>query len=209
MFFKIPYAGFVNADADGGFVHFGGVDNAQDVFSLLNVPRVQSDLGRTGFDGFDGAIRAEVHVGNERYIHLLNDLSERHRVGASRHGESDQLTAGFNKLMDLAHAPTDIHRGYFRHGLDSNRSGRTDLHRANLNDFCFSSFDHVDIVVCLTRSGKGKGREVFKESIVVRGEWILVNSAEVNMSPGDARLINNPDEGFLAFASSALHEHFL
>jgi hypothetical protein len=107
-----------------------------------------------------------VNVSDKRDIHFLNDFSKSSGVCPPGHGDSDQSAAGLNKLIDLPYAAGNISGRDFRHRLDNNRGGRADFYPAartcgnasagDLDDLCFSSFNHTKIVACFVDSGKSK-----------------------------------------------------
>ena len=59
MFLIIRYTCLVYTYADSNPVHFSGVDDSQNVFSIFNISRIQSDFCGAGLDSFDGPVRAE------------------------------------------------------------------------------------------------------------------------------------------------------
>ena len=56
---------FVDADADGDLAGFAGLDDVLDLLAVVDVAGVEADLVDAGFDGFEGALKMEMHVGDD------------------------------------------------------------------------------------------------------------------------------------------------
>ena len=62
---SFAYASFVDADADGGAVGVAGVNDAFDLFSVVDVSGVEAYFVGAGLDGFEGALVVEVDIGDD------------------------------------------------------------------------------------------------------------------------------------------------
>jgi len=125
---EIPDTRFVDADAGGHMVRLGRIDDAVDVLPLFDIARIQTDLCGPGFNGHDGTVRAEMHVGNEGNIDVLDDLGEGFRVGPAGHRQTDQPTTGAGQLADLFNAGGYVRRWDLGHRLNDNRSRGSEFH---------------------------------------------------------------------------------
>jgi hypothetical protein len=141
--FQVADAGFVYADADGDLVGLCGVDDAENVFAVLYVSRVESNLCGAGFYGFDGPLGAEVNVGDKRNSDPFNKLAKGKSIGTRGNGNADEAATGLGELIYLPYTSGDVGGRYFGHGLYHDRVARAYSHIAYFDGDGFSSLGHT------------------------------------------------------------------
>jgi hypothetical protein len=138
LVFAFDDGAFIDADADGDFFGFAGLDDVDDLGAVVDVAGVKADLVNAGFDGFEGALEMEMDVGDDGDGDAGEDFLESLSVLFLGDGDADNVSAGGGEFMDFGDAFIDVPRVAGRHGLDGDGSVAPDAYKA----VCFVANDH-------------------------------------------------------------------
>ena len=122
---------FVDADANRDAAFLAGVDHLVDLVAVADVAGVEANLVHARFDGLEGTLEVEVHIGHDRNRDLLHDLDQRLGVLALRHRHSHYVDARRGVALDFLYARIDVVRVARRHGLYGNWCVAADSNSAN------------------------------------------------------------------------------
>ena len=92
-----------------------------DLVAVRDVAWVEADLVDPGLNGLKCALEVEVHIRNDRYLHLLDDLAQGVRILALWDGNAHHIGAGEPVALDFRDACIDVVRVASRHGLHQDR----------------------------------------------------------------------------------------
>jgi len=140
LVFALDDRAFVDADADGQGFFLACLDDGFDLLAVLDVARVEADLVDAGVDRFEGTLKVEVHVGDDRHGHLRHDLAKRFGVFFLGHGDTDDVRPGGSEPVDFSHTCVDVVGVASGHGLDGDGRGGGAVGAA-------ADFDDADAVV--------------------------------------------------------------
>ena len=76
-----------------------------------------------GFDGFQGPLKMEMHVGDDGHADLRQDFLEGGGILLFRNGHAHDVRAGGGELVNLGHALVDV-PGVARRSWSAPRPGR-------------------------------------------------------------------------------------
>ena len=144
--FAFDDGAFVDADADGEGAFFAGVDDFFDLLAVVDVAGVEADFVDAGFDGFQGALKVEVDVGDDGGFDLLEDFLEGFGVFAFGDGDADDVGATLGEFVDFGDAFVDVVGVAGGHGLDGDGGVAADEDVADFDLARFAALDHLGLL---------------------------------------------------------------
>ena len=142
----LHHAAFVHSDADGHAALAACGDDAIDLLAVLDVARVEPNLVDPGLDGFEGPLKMEMHVGDDRHWRLRENRRQGLGVALVRYGDPDDVAPGLGQASYLGDGGVDVVGIGAGHGLNGHRRVAPDGHAADHEFSCFPAGKHVEIV---------------------------------------------------------------
>ena len=108
----------VDSDADGEVAFFAGIDDAVDLFAVVDVAGVEADFVYACFDRFESALEMEMDISNDRNLRLIKDFGEGGGIYPFGDGNTNEVRACCGKFVYFGNAGVNIVRIARCHGLD-------------------------------------------------------------------------------------------
>ncbi len=131
----------INPDTHRTAVVLGRLDDLAHAFCRSDITRVDPQARRTGFGGFDRTFVMEMDIGNDRDMHLLDDVFKRRSRFPIRAGNTNNIGTCFFKAQNLIHGCRNIGGQGVGHRLHRDRRISTNFHITNADLAAFAAFN--------------------------------------------------------------------